>query len=110
VNALFIPPAVYSEDDGAYIVDCNAKAPSLGIKINGTTFGINTLDMILLAGTDANGNDICISGIDDGGSNPSVDVYVLGDTFQKNVVSVFDVGAVEMRFAAREYYPSNDPY
>lgn len=110
VNAAFDPPAVYSEEDGAYIVHCNAKAPSHGITIGGTTFYINPLDMILLAGTDANGKNVCISGVDDGGDEPGVDVFILGDTFQKNVVSVFDVGAAEMRFAAREFYPSNDPY
>jgi hypothetical protein len=82
VNAAFVPPAVYSEDDGAYIVDCKAKAPSHGIKINGTTFIINPLDLILLAGTDANGNDVCISGIDDGGDDLAEDVFILGDTFQ----------------------------
>jgi aspergillopepsin I len=48
--------------------------------------------------------------IDDGRSDTAEDVYILGDTFQKNVVSVFDVGAVELRFAAREFCPSNDPY
>lgn len=110
VNAAFVPPAVYSDEEGAYVVDCKAKAPSMGIKISGTTFWTNHLDMILLAGTDANGTDICISGITDGGSDTASDLYILGDTFQKNVVSVFDVGAVEMRFAPREFYPSNDPY
>jgi hypothetical protein len=83
VNAAFSPPAVYDDDQEAYVVDCKAKAPSLGIKINGTTFGINPLDMILLAGTDDDGNDVCISGIDDGGDDATVDVYILGDTFQK---------------------------
>ena len=110
VNAAFVPPAVYSDDEGAYVVDCKAKAPSLGIKISGTIFWTNPLDMILLAGTDENGNDVCISGIDDGGSDTAEDVYILGDTFQKNVMSVFDIGAVELRFAAREFYSSNGPY
>jgi len=109
-NAAFDPPAVYSEDDGVYYVDCNAKKPALDILIAGTRFDTNPLDLILLAGTDENGNDICISGVDDGGSDPTEDVYILGDTFQKNVISVFDIGAAEMRFAAREHYPSNDPY
>jgi aspergillopepsin I len=110
INRAFSPPAVYNEDEGANVVDCKAKAPTLGIKIAGTVFYINPLDMILLAGTDAKGNDICISGVVDGGNDPSEDVYILGDVFQKNVVSVFDIGATEMKFAAREYYPSNDPY
>lgn len=110
MNAAFNPPAVYNANDGAYIVDCNATAPVHGITINGNTFYINPLDMILFAGTDANGNDVCISGIDDGGSDTAADVYVLGDTFQKNVVTVFDVGAGELRFAPHENYSSNDQY
>ncbi|KUJ18547.1 acid protease [Mollisia scopiformis] len=109
VNDAFVPPAIYDEDEGAYIVDCSATPPSLGIVINGTTFYTNPLDMILLAGTDEAGDDVCITGIDDGGSDAAEDVYILGDTFQKNVVTVFDVGAAELQFAAREYYPSNDP-
>jgi hypothetical protein len=109
VNAAFIPPAVYSEEEGAYIVDCNAKSPSHGVTISGATFYIDPLDMILYAGMDELGTAVCISGIEDGGDEAG-DVYILGDTFQKNVVSVFDVGAVEMRFGAREFYPSNDQY
>lgn len=110
VNAAFSPAATYSEDEGAYIVDCDATAPSHGITINGKTFYINALDMILDAGTDDEGNTICISGIVDGGSDSSEDLYILGDTFQKNVVTVFDIGATELRFAARENYTSNDTY
>jgi hypothetical protein len=109
INNAFKPPAVYSADDGAFIVDCNAKPPTFGINIGGVVFYTNPLDMILLAGTDEDGNDVCISGIDDGGSDTAADVYILGDTFQKNVVTVFDIGAGEVRFAEREYYPSNDP-
>jgi hypothetical protein len=110
INNAFNPPAVYTESDGAYIVDCKAKAPSVGITIGGTTFHTNPLDMILLAGTDIAGRDVCISGIDDGGDNPDQDVYILGDVFQKNVVTVFDIGATELRFAAREFYKSDDTY
>ncbi|KAG9239992.1 aspartic peptidase domain-containing protein [Calycina marina] len=110
INKAFIPPAVYEDDEGAYIVDCKAKAPTFGITIGGTTFYTNPLDMILLAGTDDDGNDVCISGIDDGGNDDVKDVFILGDTFQKNVVVVFDVGAAELHFAAREFYPSNDAY
>jgi hypothetical protein len=52
------------------------------------------------------GDGTCITGIDDGGSAGSL--FILGDTFQKNVVSIFDVGAVEMLFAPNEDYTSND--
>ncbi|KAJ5630926.1 acid protease [Penicillium longicatenatum] len=110
VNAAFDPAAVYSDDEGAYVVDCDATAPTHTITIGGTAFTINPLDMILYAGTDDDGNAVCISGIDDGGDDSSEDLYILGDTFQKNVVTVFDVGAVEMKFAPHVDYTSNDTY
>lgn len=108
-NGAFDPPAVYSETDGVYYVDCKAKNTPLDIVIGGTKFDTNPLDLILLAGTDANGNDVCISGVTQGGVDPASDIYILGDTFQKNVVTVFDIGAGVLRFAAHEHYPSNDP-
>ncbi|KAJ5692444.1 hypothetical protein N7462_001867 [Penicillium macrosclerotiorum] len=110
VNDAFDPAATYSSDEGAYIVDCDATPPTHGITISGTTFTINPLDMILYIGTDDDGNAVCISGISDGGDDSSEDLYILGDTFQKNVVTVFDVGAVEMKFAPNEDYTSNDTY
>ncbi|KAJ6113918.1 acid protease [Penicillium sp. IBT 18751x] len=110
VNAAFDPPATYDDDQGAYVVDCNATPPAHGITIGGTTFTINPLDMILYTGTDDSGNAVCISGIDDGGDDSSEDLYILGDTFQKNVVTVFDVGAGELKFAPHEDYTSNDTY
>lgn len=93
VNALFDPPAIYSDDEGAYVVDCDAKAPEFGIRIGAETFFINSKDLFL-----DNGDGTCISGVDDAGDSLSI----LGDVFLKNVLAVFDVGASEMRFAARE--------
>lgn len=110
VNAAFSPAATYSEDEGAYVVDCDATAPAHGITIGGTTYIINPLDMILDAGTDDSGNTVCISGIVDGGDDYSEDIFILGDVFLKNVVAVFDVGDVELKFAPREFYDSNDTY
>ncbi|KAF5871887.1 putative aspartic-type protein [Botrytis fragariae] len=110
INKAFVPAAVYSNDEGAYVVSCTAVPPVFGIEIGGTVFYTNPLDMILYAGTDDDGNDVCISGIDDGGSDTADDLYILGDTFQKNVVTVFDVGAGVLQFAARENYTSNDTY
>lgn len=99
INALFNPPGVFDADLGAYSVACNAAVPSLGIEIGGRTFYINPVDMILPAG-----DGTCISGVDDGGQGP----YILGDVFMKNVVAVYDIGAGQMRFAAREFYNSED--
>lgn len=105
INKAFSPAATYSSADGVYIVSCTAKAPAVSIDIAGTLFAINPLDMILDAG-----DGICISGWMDGGSSNTEDVFILGDTFQKNVVTLFDVGAATLQFAGREFYASDDTY
>ncbi len=96
VNALFVPPAVYDPNQGAYVVQCSARAPKFGVMIGKQIFYINALDMVL-----PSGNGTCISGVDDAGTGG---LSILGDVFLKNVLAVFDVGASEMRFAAREFY------
>ena len=45
INAAFFPPAYYDEDEGAFVVDCEAIAPKFGVNINGTVFYVNALDM-----------------------------------------------------------------
>ena len=94
----YSPAATYSSDYGAYIVSCTAKSPKISIAINGVLFPINPLDMILDIG-----GGVCISGFNDGGSSDTADIFILGDTFQKNVVTLFDVGATTMQFAGREF-------
>ena len=96
VNALFDPPAQYNVGLDAYQVDCNATAPTFGVQIGGETFFIDSRDMIVqLSPT------VCISGVAATGSGGN---SILGHVFLKNVLAVFDVGASEMRFAAREFY------
>ena len=94
INSKFSPPA--GNDFGVYAVDCDAKIPQFAVVIGGQNFWINPRDMIL------NDDGTCFSGIADGGTGP----YILGDVFFKNVIAVFDVGAAEMRFAPREFYPN----
>lgn len=65
-NARFVPPAVFSPDDGAYIVNCNAKVPSFAVQIGGKTFTIDGKDQILPS-TGPDGKVQCISGTTDGG-------------------------------------------
>ena len=100
INKAFSPAATYSEEEGVYTVSCTATVPTLAITIGGTAFAINPLDLILDAG-----DGTCISGITQGDAP-----YILGDTFQKNVVTVFDVGSVELSFAPNEDYSSNDTH
>ncbi|KAL8974043.1 MAG: hypothetical protein Q9197_001716 [Variospora fuerteventurae] len=96
VNRRFDPPAFYDLSLGEYAVACTAKAPRFGVNIANHTFYVNPKDLIIKIESGA-----CISGITGAGLNrPSV----LGDVFLRNVLAVFDVGASEMRFAARENY------
>ena len=95
VNALFSPPPFYRNNAGYYYVSCNAVPPKFGVKIGFQTFYTNPEDMILELGSR------CISGIAATGPGGT---SILGHTFLKNVLAVFDVGAQMMRFAARQYY------
>ncbi|OQV05013.1 hypothetical protein CLAIMM_09817 [Cladophialophora immunda] len=97
INGLFDPPARVEE--GLYLVNCNATAPDMGIRIGGTLFELNPVDLIL--DEDIPGG-LCISGIQSG----PVGHYILGDTFLNNVLAVFDIGAAEMAFSPRPFYSS----
>ena len=99
INALFNPPAVYLQDEGAYFVQCNATPPAFGVTISGQTFNVNPVDLIFQEVVDPT-TGFCLTGVQSGGQGP----YILGDVFLQNVVAVFDVGAAEMRFAAHEFY------
>lgn len=97
INAQFGPSTECDPTQGVCFVDCDATVPKVGVTISGRTFYINPQDLILDVGI---GDNTCITGIYDGGQGP----YILGDVFLKNVLAVFDVGASQMRFAAREFY------
>ena len=76
-------------------VQCDAIPPIFGIGISSKIFYVNGLDMkVQVSETD------CISGIQPNFGG----LTILGDVWMKNVISVFDVGAERMRFAARQYY------
>lgn len=98
ILALYDPPAVYISDEGAAFAPCNATVPSLGVEIGGKVFWISEADMLMQDVVDEE-TGYCLTGPQDGGEGP----YILGDTFMNNVISVFDIGASEMRFAAHEY-------
>lgn len=97
VNALFEPAATYSEQRKYFTVPCDAKAPEFGVKIGLETFYINPKDMIISLSP-----LLCITAVSRTGSGGN---SVLGNSFLKNVLAVFDVGASEMRFASREKLP-----
>jgi hypothetical protein len=96
-NKLFNPPGVYSEDLGAYVVDCNAKPPSsLVFEIDGHKFEHDPTDFIYQTG-----EDLCIStiGVAERVGFAGLQINIIGVPFLKNVLGVFDFGKNEMRFA-----------
>lgn len=105
VNFAYDPPAE-CDNYGNCFVECSAKAPSISVRINTTDFHINPKDMIVdnvdrsQVVTPPGMKNPCSSGVGPAGNG----MYVLGEVFLKNVLAVFDVGAGEMRFAARENY------
>ncbi|KAG9700546.1 acid protease, partial [Aureobasidium melanogenum] len=96
--AAFSPPAVLSSSYGLYTVACNATVPLFGVTISKKVFYINPLDLIIDTGA-----GFCVTGVQDNGGG----MTIIGDTFMRNVLTVFDVGAAQVRFSARECQLSN---
>ena len=95
VAAAFYPPASYDSSTDAYFVSCTAQPPVFGVSIGKKIFYVNGLDMIV-----PSSEGQCISGVQPNNGG----LTILGDVWMKNVISVFDIGAEQMRFASREYY------
>lgn len=101
VASAFVPPATFSSQSGLYMVNCGAVAPRIGVIIGGRTFWVDVRDLIsnetVGGGIITTGS--CVINVQKvGGGDP-----VLGDSFLKNVVAVFDLGRNEMGFAQRIY-------
>ncbi|KAM3419477.1 hypothetical protein BST61_g5403 [Cercospora zeina] len=93
--ALFDPPAYFDDTQGAYFVDCASKAPVFGVGIAKKIFYVNSDDLIIEIQ-----RNVCVTGIQSAGAGLSI----LGGTWMKNVLAVFDVEGEQMRFAARQFY------
>ena len=95
INALFDPPATFNETIGLFVVHCNAHVPQLGVSIGGQIFYHNPKDMIFRQG------DQCLSAVQTSGGAL---LPILGASWLKSVLAIFDVGATEMTFVSRVYY------
>lgn len=104
VNAAYSPPAKYNKTYEAYTVDCKATPPSFGVVIGGKTFYLNPEDMF----GGPLGDGTCLGGITwtliPSTTSRVPPFNILGVTFLKSVLAVFDVGGSEMRIASRENY------
>ncbi len=106
VASLFQPRANFNPQTGLYIVNCQAVAPRVGVTIAGVTYYISTDDLMNRGlgavngpGTGASPGQ-CVLAIQPtmGGAS------VLGDSWLKNVLVVFDLGANKVRIAGREVH------
>ncbi|KAH6629155.1 hypothetical protein C7974DRAFT_311766 [Boeremia exigua] len=106
IASLFVPRAVFNAQSGLYIVSCSAVAPRVGVTIAGVTYFVSDDDLMNRGsgavsgpGTGA-GTGQCVLAI-----QPTMGgAAVLGDSWLKNVLVVFDLGGNKVRVAAREVY------
>ncbi|KAL4929755.1 aspartic peptidase domain-containing protein [Aspergillus undulatus] len=109
-NDLYSPRGSWSDMQGTYIVDCGATAPDFSVQVGGTTFTLNPVDLILHTGEEYNDEELCLStitrgletAVDEEDPTNTTELYILGASFLKDVVAVFDFGNSQMRFAVRE--------
>lgn len=89
VNALFDPPATFDDSSKLYVVDCNAKAPVFGLQLGNQTFYYNPADLIQKMD-----DDLCVSALaaSEDACVGDITVSILGVSFLKSVVAVFDFG------------------
>jgi hypothetical protein len=87
-----------SSSTGLYEVACNATVPLFGVVVSSKVFYINRLDLII-----DTGYGFCIMGVQDNNGG----LTIVGDVFMRNVLTVFDVGAAQVRFSARECQLTN---
>lgn len=94
------PPAIYNSPLSLYKTSCNASIPSFGLVIGKHTFYLQPGDALLEIPYTGEG---CVTAITRSFPVPEAvfpkGLNVLGDVFLNSVVTVFDVGNKEMRFA-----------
>lgn len=94
VSNAFSPPGVFDAESQVYMVDCNATTPEFGVILDGQTFWHQSPEDLIVRDP----GDLCYSSIV---PSDGIGFNILGLVFMRNVVSVFDFGKEEMRFAAR---------
>lgn len=88
------PPATFGQAWGVYEVPCNATAPGIAITIGGVNFEISPADLIFQTQVDPT-TGLCATGV-----QVSTEPYILGGVFMNNVLTTFDLGALQVRFTA----------
>lgn len=91
VNEAFDPPA--TKEGNNWFVNCDAIPPKFGVHIGGHKFFVNPVDMMR---HQKPGVKKCLSTVQE-----THGYNILGDAWLKNVLVVFDIGAGEMKLAAK---------
>ena len=86
-NAAFDPPGQLDPGSGLFLVDCDLLTraangdskgiPPFSVVIGGKSFQVDGRDNVLPAGTDEDGNEVCISGVQDGGPATDGNLFIL---------------------------------
>lgn len=106
VASLFNPPATFNANTQLYLVSCTATAPTVGVKIAGKTYNISTDDLMNRGSGAVGGPAVgarsgqCALAVQRAAGGASV----LGDSWLKNVLVVFDLGENKVRVASRGTY------
>jgi hypothetical protein len=97
IHAKWTPPLKQDRLTKQYLYTCgSSRPPKIGVTFGGKTVHFDNADLSIVA----SGN-LCLSGIQPAQGKGMRAVSILGGSFLKGVVAVFDVGAAEMRFANR---------
>jgi len=97
---MFDPPAKWHGSGAGNFAPCNATLPKVGVRFGTETYYFSSKDLLKQNVRDVETGTLCLVGLYDAEVGP----YILGMSFLNNVVSVFDIGNNEVRFAARNPY------
>lgn len=98
--------AEYDEESGVAILDCGqgTSDDTIDFTFSSPTIRVALNELVIVAGTDRRGNDICILGIAPAG--PSTPV--LGDTFLRSAYVVYDLENNEISLAQTNFNSTTD--
>ena len=83
---------------------CDSKPPKIEMTIGGKRLSIDPEDMFVNSGPMGSGVEkgkMCTIGVCCPKQFMGNGFFMMGGTFMKSIVTVFDVGAAELRFAQR---------